>query len=215
MNRRTFLCGLALSAVVPPVAGEAEQAAKIKRIGFLSPGSPSDPRATLRLGAFRTGLRELGYVEGQNIALDARWAGGKYERLSGLAAELVRLNVDVIVTYGPPAIRAAKEATGTIPIVMAAGVVDPEATGLIASLARPGGNVTGLTLMSPDLAGKQFQLLKEAVPKASWVALLANPNNPSSARFVREAEAAARALGVRLQTLERGIPRRSTAPSRR
>src|SRR6266581_9240509 len=139
---------LAASIILAPLAGEAQQAAKIARIGFLSPGSASDPR--MRLEAFRQGLRDLGYVEGQNIAIESRWAEGKYDRLPGLAADLVRLKVDVIVTYAPPAIQAAKQASGTIPIVMA-GIGDPVATGFVASLARPGGNITGLSTMSPEL----------------------------------------------------------------
>ena len=186
--------------LAPHVAG-AQQAAKIARIGFLSPSSASDPMMLLRLGAFRQGLREQGYVEGQNIAIEFRWAEGKYGRLPGLAAELVRLKVDLIVTYSPPAIQAAKQASGTIPIVMA-GIIDPVATGFVASLARPGGNITGLSLMAPELVGKQLEILREIVPKVSRVALLGNPTNTGNAPQVRHAQDAARALGVRLQLLE-------------
>ncbi|HEV2055927.1 MAG TPA: ABC transporter substrate-binding protein [Methylomirabilota bacterium] len=203
MDRRTFLSVLGFLAA--PLAAEAQQPAKISRIGFLSPSSPSDPPMQHSLEVFRHGLGELGYVEGQNIAIESRWAEGKYDRLPGLAAELVRLKVDVIVTAAVPAIRAAKEATSTIPIVMAV-VVDPVATGLVASLARPGGNITGLSNMAPELVGKQLQMLKEVVPKASRVAVLWNPANPGNAPQLREAEAAARTLGVRLQPVEARDP---------
>jgi putative ABC transport system substrate-binding protein len=139
-------------------------------------------------------------VEGQNIAIESRWAEGKYDRYPALAADLVRLKVDVIVAVGGRASDVAKHATRTIPIVMSV-VIDPLGSGLVASLARPGGNVTGISLMTPDLVGKQLEVLKEVVPKVSRVALLWNPNNPGSAAQLREAEAAARALGVRLQIL--------------
>jgi putative ABC transport system substrate-binding protein len=157
------------------------------------------------LEAFRQGLRELGYVEGQNIAIESRWTEGKDDRLPALAADLVRSKVDIIVAETGAATRAAQQATRTIPIVMSL-VNDPVGSGLVASLARPGGNVTGLTIMSPDLVGKQFELLKAVVPKVSRVALLRHPDNPASAAQLREAEAAAQALGVRLQTLEARSP---------
>jgi putative ABC transport system substrate-binding protein len=157
-----------------------------------------------RLEAFRQGLRELGYVEGQNITIESRWTEAGHDRYSDLAAlvaDLIPLKVDVIVTVGGTATQAAQQATRTIPIVMSV-VNDPVGSGLVATLARPGGNVTGLTIISSDLAGKQLQLLKEVAPKLARVALLTNPENPASARFLREAEAAARALGLRLHTLE-------------
>jgi putative ABC transport system substrate-binding protein len=157
------------------------------------------------LEAFRQGLRELGYVEGQNIAIEPRWTEGKDDRLPALAADLVRSKVDVIVAETGAATRAAQEATRTIPIVMSL-VNDPVGSGLVASLARPGGNVTGLTIMSPDLVGKQLELLKAVVPKVSRVAILRHPDNPASAAQLREAEGAAQALGVRLQTLEARSP---------
>ena len=206
MDRRTFLAGTGAVLLAAPLAAEAQQAGKVYRIGFLSPASPSDPRVQRFLAAFRNGLGELGYVEGQTIAIESRWAAGKYERLPGLAAELVRLKMDVIVTAAVPAIRAAKEATSTIPIIMAV-VVDPVATGLVASLARPGGNITGLSIMTPELVGKQLEMLKEVVPKASRVAVLWNPANPGNAPQLRAAEVAARTLGVRLQPLEARGPR--------
>jgi putative tryptophan/tyrosine transport system substrate-binding protein len=184
-----------------PLAAVGQQAGKIPRIGFLSPSSPSDSRNRFRLGALQQGLRELGYVEGQNISIEARWAEGKYERLPGLAAELVRLKVDVIVTYAPPAIQAAKEATATIPIVMG-GVVEPVATGFVASLARPGGNITGLSLMAPELVGKQLEILKEVVPKVTRVAVLGNPANAGTTPQLRHAQDAARTLRLQLQPLQ-------------
>ena len=183
----------------------AQPAGKVPRVGYLLAGSHSDPQRQRLLEAFRQGLRELGYVEGQNIAIESRWAEGQYDRYPALAADLVRSKVDVIVAQSGAATRAAQQATRTIPIVMSLSN-DAVGSGLVASLARPGGNVTGLTIMAPDLAGKQFQLLKEVVPKVSRVALLTNPANPASAPFLREAEVAARALGVRLQTLEARDP---------
>jgi putative ABC transport system substrate-binding protein len=146
-------------------------------------------------------LRELGYAEGQNIAIESRFAEGKWDQLPGLAAELVRVKVDVIVTYTTPATQAAKQATGTIPIVIAT-VIDPVAAGLVASLAHPGGNITGLSQMLPELVGKQLEVLKEVAPKISRVALLGNPANAGNALQVRHAQDAARALGMRLQPLE-------------
>ena len=201
MDRRAFLGTLAGGLLAAPLAVVAQPAGKIHRVGFLSPTSASDAENPGRLGALQEGLRELGYMEGQNIVIESRWAEGKYERLSGLATELVRLKVDVIVTYAPPAIQAAKQATATIPIVMA-GVIDPVATGLVTSLARPGGNVTGLSLMAPELVGKQLEIVKEVVPMVSRVALLGNPANAGNAPQVRYAQDAARTLEVRLQTVE-------------
>ena len=198
MDRRAFIATLAGGLLAAPLAPGAQPTGKIYRIGFLSPSTSADPSI---LDAFREGLREFGYVEGRNIAIASRWAEGKYDRLPGLAAQLVGLKVDIIVATAVPAIRAAKEATRTIPIIMAV-VVDPMATGLVASLARPGGNITGLSSMAPEVTGKQLEMLKEVVPKASLVAVLWNPANAGNAPQVRQAQAAARALGVRLQPLE-------------
>jgi putative ABC transport system substrate-binding protein len=209
MHAATFIAILivllAVVVLVVPLTGEAQQAARLSRIGYLYAGSLSDPEASRSLQAFRQGLRELGYVEGQNIAIEFRWAEGKYDRLRGLAAELVRLKVNVIVTSGTPAIQAAKQATETIPIVMVAAI-DPVATGFVASLARPGGNITGMSFMLPELVGKQLEMLKEALPKVSRVALLGNPANPGNAQQMRHAQDTARALGVRLQPLEARDP---------
>jgi putative ABC transport system substrate-binding protein len=202
-GRVGILATLALSIFSTPLVADAQQPGKVPRIGYLGPGSPSTVGHLVE--AFRRGLRVLGYVEGQNIAIEYRWAEGRFERLPDLAAELVRLNVDVIVTATTPAIQAAKQATKTIPIVMAVSA-DPVETGLVASLARPGGNITGLSLLAPEIVGKQLQLLKEAVPKVSRVAVLCNPANLSSAPQLREAEVAARPLGVRLQILEARSP---------
>jgi putative ABC transport system substrate-binding protein len=201
ITRRDFISALAGGLLAAPLAAEAQPPEKVPRVGYLNPGSPSDPLSQRRLEAFRQGLRDLGYVEGQNIAIESRWAEGQYDRYPALAADLVRSKVDVIVAQSGAATQAAQQATRTIPIVMSL-VNDPVGSGLVASLARPGGNVTGLTIISPDLVGKQLQLLKEVVPEVSRVALLRHPDNPASAAQLREAEAAARALGVRLQTLE-------------
>ena len=206
MDRRAFIGSLAGGLLAAPLSTAAAQPReKVPRVGYLSPGSPSDLARQRRFEAFRQGLRELGYVEGQNIAIEPRWAEGKYARYSGLAADLVRLKVDVIVAVGGRATQDAQQATRTIPIVMSV-VIDPLGSGLVASLAHPGGNVTGLTIMASDVVGKQFEVVKEVVPKVSRVALLWNPANPGSAPQVREAEGAARAFGVRLQTLEARDP---------
>jgi putative tryptophan/tyrosine transport system substrate-binding protein len=178
----------------------AQPAGTVPRVGYLNPGSSSDPVRQRRLEALRQGLRELGSVEGRNIALEPRWAEGKYDRYPALAADLVRSKVDVIVAWSGQATKAAQEATRTIPIVMSL-VNDPVGSELVASLARPGGNVTGTTVMAPDVVGKRLELLKEVVPKVSRVAVLQHPDNPASAPMLREVEARARALRVRLQIL--------------
>lgn len=195
-----LIATLALGILPPPFAADAQQPARVPRIGFLHPDPIMSARLH-RLDAFRQGLRELGYVEGQTIALEVRSAEGKRERLPALAAELVRLSVDVIVTATVPGIQAAQQATKTIPIVMAV-VADPVATGFVASLARPGGNISGLSMMAPEVVGKRLELLKEAIPRVSRVGVLWNPANPAAALSLSETEAAARALGVRLQLLE-------------
>ena len=199
--RRTAGIAVALAVAIleAPLGADAQQPAKVARIGHL--GTADRVAAGHLLEAFRQGLRELGWVEGKNIAIEVRYAEGRYERLPDLAAELVRLKVDVIVAAGTQAALAAKQATSTIPIVMAA-VGDPVATGLVASLARPGGNLTGPSLMLPELIGKQLELLKEVVPKVSRVAVLWNSANPLGPPQMREAEGAARALRVRLQLLD-------------
>jgi len=176
---------------------EPQQRTKVHRIGYLASASGLGPLEE----AFRQGLRELGYVEGKNIAIEYRLAQGKLDRLVDLAAELVRLKVDIIIVQSTLDAFAARRATTTIPIVMAASG-DAVGTGLVASLARPGGNVTGLTVLARELSGKRLELLKEAVPRLSRVAVLWNAANPDKARDLEETEVQARALGLRLQSLE-------------
>jgi len=188
---------LALSLILVPLAAEAQQA-RVHRMGFISSASSSAMAA--RDEAFKQGLRALGYVVGQNITIEYRWADGQNERLPGFAAELVNLKLDVIVTHGGVATRAVQQASTTIPIVIAAAD-DPLAAGLVASLARPGGNITGLSLMTPDLTAKRLELLKEILPELTRVAVLWNSGNPVSEPELRKAEAAARSLGLQLQSL--------------
>ena len=195
MNRRTFLCGLTLGTLAAPLAAEAQQAIKVPRVGFIS-----DTRQPWDDG-FREGLRELGYVAGQSIAIEYRYGEGQFERLPGLAAELARLNVDVIVAAGTQAISAAKQSTRVIPIVMAV-TADPIGSGFVASLARPGGNITGLTSLSPDISGKRLELLKEIVPSLSRVGVLWNKGNPDNAKQLREAESAANTLRLEIHHVE-------------
>jgi putative tryptophan/tyrosine transport system substrate-binding protein len=178
---------------------EAQQAKKVPRIGYLTGSSPSARSA--RIEAFGQGLRELGYVEGKNIVIEYRYAEGKLDRMTELAADLVRLNVEVIVTGGPLVTRAAKEATTTIPIVMTQDA-DPVGSGFVASLARPGGNITGLSTLSPEINGKRLELLKEIVPKLSRVAVLGTSTRPGTAQELKEVELAAGAFGVELQYLD-------------
>src|SRR5262245_19298762 len=205
MDRRGFLT--ALSALVTlPVAAGGQQAEKVPRVGYLSPGSLSDQVRVRRFEAFRKGLRELGYVEGQSIAIESRWAEGNYDRYPSLAADLVRVKANVIVAVGGAATQAAKQATKTIPIVMSV-VLDPVGSRLVTSLAHPEGNITGLSIMGPDTVGKQLQVLREVVPSVSRVAVLWNPANPGSATQLREVEATGRALKMQLQVLEARIPR--------
>ena len=177
---------------------EAQQP-KVARIGFLGGASASFYAA--RTNAFRQGLKELGYTEGKNIDIEYRYAEGKFDRLPDLAAELVGLKVDVIVAAPTPSVLAAKKASATTPIVFAS-VVDPVASGLVASLARPGGNFTGLSLLTPELSGDPLELLIEALHKVSRVAVLRNPGNPSNAVFLEETRVAAGRLGIQLQPLE-------------
>ena len=198
MDRRRFLQAVAAGLLAAPLAAEA-QAGRVWRIGFLT--SSVVEVGNSGLVAFRQRLRELGYVEGQNVALEIRSAEARPERFPGLAAELVRLKVDVIVASSNASIEPAQKATTTIPIVMViAG--DPLAAGFVASLARPGGNITGLTSQAPELAGKRLQLLKEAVPNLSRVAVLWEPGSPAARRSLSEAAAAATVLGLQLKAVE-------------
>jgi putative ABC transport system substrate-binding protein len=178
---------------------EAQQPVKVPRIGFLGVASPSVIPA--RVEAFRQGLRDLGYVEGKNIVIEYRWAEGKFDRLRDLASELVRLKVDIIVTTGSTSTRAAKEATVTTPIVMAQDT-DPVGSGFVASLARPGGNITGLATLAPEISGKQLELLKEIVPRLSRVAVFGTSTSAGQAQSLKETELAAGAFAVHLQYLD-------------
>jgi ABC-type uncharacterized transport system substrate-binding protein len=195
------IIGFALTAVLFALSfpAQAQQPKKVPRIGFLSGSPPSSIKASTE--AFRQGLRDLGYVEGKNIVIEWRSAEGKSDRLPALAADLVRLKVDLIVTAGPLVTRAAKEATSTIPIVMVQDP-DPVGNGFVASLARPGGNITGLSRLAPELSGKQLELLKEIVPKLSRVAVIGTSTRPGNAQTLREVELAAGAFGVQLQYLD-------------
>jgi putative ABC transport system substrate-binding protein len=178
---------------------DARQPTKVPRIGYLSVLSPSSDSS--RLEAFRQGMRELGYAEGQSIAIESRYAEGKLDRLPGLARELVRVKVDVIVVGGSTATRAAKNVTKLIPIVMAHGS-DPVELGFVASLARPGGNITGLTHLAPELGGKRLELLKDIVAQLSRVAVLTDPGTQGHGPQMKELEVAARALGLQLRPAE-------------
>src|SRR5690348_12433030 len=190
------LCALLLALCA---SAHAQQPTRISRIGYLSAASRSAIAA--RVEAFRQGLRELGYVEGKNIFIEWRFADGKSDRLSSLAAELVRLKVDVIVAEAPTSTRSAKQATVTIPIVMVFDD-DPVGSGFVASLARPGGNITGLSTLSPEISGKQLELLKEIVPKLSRVGVLGDVTRPGIPQELREINVAADAFRVQVQYLE-------------
>ena len=200
MDRRAFIGTLTGGLLAAPLAAAAQPTGKVYRIGYLAAGSATVFQ--LPVEAFREGLRELGWVEGQNIVIDYRFAGGEFDRLPDLAAELVRLNVNIIVAGATPSSAAAKKATDTIPIVMiAAG--DPVGVGLIKSLARPGGNVTGLSFsVGMETFGKGLELLKEAVPYARRVAVLSNPANPNQPLAIGSISSVAKSLGVELQLLE-------------
>ncbi len=189
------LVAVALGLLFAPFATAGQAPAKVPRVGLIRGGSPPDPYVE----AFRQGLRELGYVEGENIVIEYRWAEGKPERIPELTAELVRLKVDVLMTVGTHGGLTAKRATSTIPIVIPA-TTDPVGAGLVASLARPGGNVTGLSILGPELAEKRLQLLKESIPRVSRVAVVRDPGMPPT--DLRTTEAAGRALGLQLQVLE-------------
>jgi len=199
MKRKITVLTLCATLFALCLPAEAQQPGKVYRIGYLTAATPSTMAA--RTEALRQGLRELGYVEGKNIVIEWRYAEGKLDRLPALLAELVRLKVDVIVTAGPPGTRAAKEAAVTIPIVMAQDS-DPVGNGYVASLARPGGNITGLATLAPEISGKRLELLKETVPRLSRVAVLGNSTEPGNAQVLRETELATEAFKVQLQSLD-------------
>jgi ABC-type uncharacterized transport system substrate-binding protein len=190
---------ITLGLLLAPLAAEAQQAGKVYRVGVLETTSLASNAASF--DAVRRGLREHGYVEGQNLAIEYRSADGRAERFPGLAADLVRLKVDVIVTRGTPAALAAKHATGTIPIVMASSG-DPLGTGLAASLANPGGNVTGLSAFATEIQGKQLEVLREMVPRLARIAFLFNMSNPVVQAQWKEAELAARSTGLQTHLLD-------------
>jgi putative ABC transport system substrate-binding protein len=192
MDRRTFIASMVGAILCAPRAADAQQARRMRRIGWLSPASAADGLSGLRLG-----LRELGYIEGKNISIEARWADGHSERLPQLAAELVRLPVDVLCTEGTQASGAAKQATSTIPIVFA-NVAFPDQSGLVVNYLRPGGNITGVAFIGPEY-GKRLELLKETQLKLSRVALIYNPDNPASVLALKETQRWATALGIRLE----------------
>jgi putative ABC transport system substrate-binding protein len=199
MQRREFISLFGGAAVAWSLAARAQQAGKQPTIGFLDATTPLAEGQ--RLAALVQRLRELGWMEGRNVAIEVRWAEGRRERFAEIAAELVRLKVDVIVTYATPPVLAAKQATSIIPIVFAS-VADPVGTGLVASLARPGGNATGLSNQQPDTAAKRLELLREVVPGLGRLAILGNVGNPAVVLDVREVQAAARTLGLEAATFE-------------
>jgi putative ABC transport system substrate-binding protein len=208
MDRRRFLVTSLAWSIAAPLAAEAQEPLRVPRIGMLNVFGPEHPEARLILDVFREALSELGYIEGRNVVIEHRWADGQTERLSGLAAELVRLKVDLIVAGATPQARAAKQATSTIPIVSWA-MQDPVRDGLVASLARPGGNVTGLTFLGPELVAKRLGLLKEALPKVHRVAVLWHPSGYSERtrqEMAQEADEAASALGVKLRFIPASVP---------
>jgi putative tryptophan/tyrosine transport system substrate-binding protein len=195
MKRREFIAFLgSVAAVALPLAAGAQT--KIPRVGFM--GNSTAALETNLIDAFREGLREHGYEEGRNIVIEYRWADGKYDQFPALVAELIAAKVDAIITAGTPAALAVKRATTTVPLVMVA-VGDPIGTGLVPSLARPGGNLTGLSSIAPDLEGKRLQLLREVVPPLSHVAMFINSLNPFHDSSVRQARAAAQTMGIKLQ----------------
>jgi ABC-type uncharacterized transport system substrate-binding protein len=219
MKRRKFIALVGGGLLAWPFAGHAQQPRKVPRIGALLPGTPAS--FALRTKAFLEGLRNLGYVEGQTIEIEWKWGQDKIDGLPALAAELVAHNVDVLITGGTPAAKALKNATATTPIVMAI-IGDPVAAGLVESLARPGGNATGFSIVAPDLSGKRLELLKEIVPAVSPVAVMLNAKNPQSQFELKEMETAARVLGLQIhqigisseRTLEEGFAAMSKAYTR-
>ena len=199
-TRRRLVLALGAGALAAPLVSFAQQKpAKVPRIGILDAASAS--ASASRVEALRAGLRDLGYVEGKNIVIEFRWAEGKYERLPGLAAELVRLKVDVIVAATTPDIQAAQQATTTIPIVMGT-TPDPVGAGFVASLSRPGGNVTGLSSINVDLSSKYLELLRVAVPKLSRVAVLVNPGQPQHPVLLKQVQATAKTTGVNVSPVQ-------------
>ena len=201
IDRRTFVVFVAGNLMAVPGRAVAQPAAKVTRVGFLFPGTARSRYFAQRADAFRFGMRDLGYEEGRNLMIEFRWADDDYDRLPALAAELVALKVDVIVTGGGPATRAAIQATRTIPIVFAT-VGDAVATGVVADLARPGGNATGTTFFSPELTAKRLELLREAIPSLKQAALLVNSGNSGAKPVQQAVEATAKAMKIGLRTYD-------------
>src|SRR5262245_2650423 len=201
MRRRQFITLLGGAAVAMPLAARAQQSAKVPTIGFLGASAASASFEGQRLVSLVRRLREHGWIEGRTVAFEYRWGEGRTERFAEIVAEFVRLKVDVIVTYSTPAVIAVKQATSIIPIVFA-GTADPVGTGIVASLARPGGNATGLSLQTTDIAGKRVELMREIVPGLRRLAILANVGMPNTVLETREIEAAAHGLGLEVVTLE-------------
>jgi ABC-type uncharacterized transport system substrate-binding protein len=197
MRRREFITLLGGAAAAWPFAADGQQPSKTYRIGWLQPGPIPDPWVK----GFRQGLQELNYVEGQNLIVEYRWGDGNFDRLPAMAAELVRLNPDVIISVNTAALLALQKATTTIPIVML-GTADPVASGLVRGLARPGGNITGMSVMAPELSRKRLELLKEAVPNLDRVTVLSNSGNPAVVLALQETQAAAQALGLSLRSVD-------------
>jgi putative tryptophan/tyrosine transport system substrate-binding protein len=201
MNRRAFFCGLTLGTLVAPLMVEAQQAGKVYRLGYLSNTSAMENADAGLLSGLKRVLRDLGWSEGGNLIIEARFTEGNSERLAGLVADLISLNVDAIVTTDTPTAMTAKKATTTVPIVMA-GSADPVAAGLVASLAKPGGNVTGVTIQTVEIRAKAIQTFLEAVPGISEIGYLVRPDNPGVVQVWREANAMAPQLGVKLRRFD-------------
>ena len=199
MRRREFITLLGGAAAAWPLAARAQQAGKLPTIGYS--GGGTSLTESQRVAAFVQRLRELGWTEGRNVAIEYRWPEGRNDRVAEIAVELVRIKVDVIVTTGTPAALAAKQATSVIPIVLTT-VADPVGSGLVASLARPGGNITGLSIQQADLAGKRLELLREVIPALRRLAILANVGNPNAVPEMGEVRAAARTLGLEVAVFE-------------
>jgi putative ABC transport system substrate-binding protein len=198
-NRRKLIIAIGASTIAAPLASFAQQQTQVFRIGFL--GSASASGYSNMVEALRLGLREMGYVEGKNLAIEFRWADEQYDRLPGLAKDLIRQNISVLVTHGTPAIRAARQVTQTVPIVMVTSS-DAVASGLISTLARPGGNITGSTLLNPEINAKRLELIKEAAPRIQRVAVILNANNPSNAPILQAMEKAAQSLRLTIKVFE-------------
>jgi putative ABC transport system substrate-binding protein len=204
VKRREFITLLGGAAAAWPLAARAQQP-KVVRLGYLEPGTPTDPVAANLRRQFLLGLRDLGYVEGRHFKMEDRSAGGRLDRLPALASELARLPVDIFVVGGDAPIRAAMQASDKIPVVMTLGG-DPVGSGFVTSLARPGGNVTGMSALAPDLAGMRLELLKEVVPRAARVAVLWNSSNPSKVAEWKDTQEAAPTVGLTLRSLEASSP---------